>query len=101
MRMREPAHDTRLFDIEMFTPILEHHSNVRASKGQATLDPETATGRACGFERAMDNLGAIRSLLLSVRMVAVVSVRPVILVSVVLGLLASTGDPSCSPRAGA
>lgn len=47
-------------------------------------------GRAYGFERAMDNLGAILGPLLAIGLVAVVSVRTAILISVIPGLLAVT-----------
>jgi MFS family permease len=46
-------------------------------------------GRAYGFERAMDNLGAIGGPLLALGLVAVIGVRGAILVSVVPGLLAA------------
>jgi MFS family permease len=45
-------------------------------------------GRAYGFERAMDNLGAIIGPLLGIALVAAVGVRGAILLSVVPGLLA-------------
>jgi MFS family permease len=48
-----------------------------------------AYGRAYGFERAMDNLGAIGGPLLALGLVALTSVRTAILVSVVPGLLAA------------
>jgi MFS family permease len=47
-----------------------------------------AYGRAYGFERAMDNLGAIIGPLLGIALVALVGVRDAILLSVVPGLLA-------------
>ena len=46
-------------------------------------------GRAYGFERAMDNLGAIIGPLLALLMVGLIGVRDAILVSVVPGLLAA------------
>jgi hypothetical protein len=46
-------------------------------------------GRACGFERAMDNLGAIGGPLLALGLVAVIGVRGAILVSVEPGILAA------------
>lgn len=46
-------------------------------------------GRAYGFERAMDNLGAIGGPLLALGLVAAIGVRGAILVSVVPGLLAA------------
>ncbi len=45
-------------------------------------------GRAYGFERAMDNLGAVVGPLLALALLALVGVRAAILVSVVPGLLA-------------
>jgi len=51
--------------------------------------PPEAYGRAYGFERALDNLGAIVGPLLALALVAVVGVRTAILVSVVPGLLAA------------
>lgn len=50
--------------------------------------PQAAYGRAYGFERAMDNLGAILGPLLAIALVAVFSVRTAILLSVIPGLLA-------------
>jgi MFS family permease len=47
-----------------------------------------AYGRAYGFERAMDNLGAIIGPLLGIALVALVGVRDAILLSVIPGLLA-------------
>jgi MFS family permease len=52
------------------------------------VDP-AAYGRAYGFERSMDNLGAIGGPLLALGLVAVVSVRTTILLSVIPGLLAA------------
>jgi MFS family permease len=46
-------------------------------------------GRAYGFERAMDNLGAIGGPLLALTLVALIGVRPAILLSVFPGLLAA------------
>jgi MFS family permease len=51
--------------------------------------PASAYGRAYGFDRAMDNLGAIGGPLLALGLVSVVGIRPAILVSVVPGLLAA------------
>lgn len=51
--------------------------------------PAHAFGRAYGFERAMDNLGAIIGPLLALILVAAVGVRTAILVSVLPGLLAA------------
>ncbi|MEA2195410.1 MAG: hypothetical protein QOG42_1844 [Solirubrobacteraceae bacterium] len=45
-------------------------------------------GRAYGFERAMDNLGAILGPLLGIALVAAVGVRGAILLSIIPGLLA-------------
>lgn len=52
-----------------------------------TVRPEQY-GRAYGFERAMDNLGAIGGPLLALALIAVVSVRTAILLSIFPGLLA-------------
>jgi len=49
----------------------------------------SAYGRAYGFERTMDNLGAIVGPLLALGLVALFSVRTAILVSVVPGLMAA------------
>jgi MFS family permease len=54
----------------------------------ADLVPRGAYGRAYGFERAMDNLGAIIGPLLAIALVASVGVRSAIALSVILGLLA-------------
>jgi MFS family permease len=54
----------------------------------ADVVPAAAYGRAYGFERAMDNLGAIGGPLLALGLVAVVGVRTAILLSIVPGLLA-------------
>lgn len=55
----------------------------------ADVVPASAYGRAYGFERTMDNLGAIVGPLLALGLVAAVGVRTAILVSVVPGLLAA------------
>lgn len=55
----------------------------------ADVVPAGAYGRAYGFERTMDNLGAIVGPLLALGLVAVFSVRTAILISVVPGLLAA------------
>lgn len=55
----------------------------------ADVAPVTAYGRAYGFERAMDNLGAIVGPLLALALVAALGIRTAILVSVVPGLLAA------------
>ena len=54
----------------------------------ADVVPAEAYGRAYGFERAMDNLGAIIGPLLGIALVAVVGVRSAILLSLIPGLLA-------------
>ena len=54
----------------------------------ADTAPAAAYGRAYGFERAMDNLGAIVGPLLAIALVAVFSTRTAILLSVIPGLLA-------------
>lgn len=51
--------------------------------------PSEAYGRAYGFERMMDNLGAIGGPLLAIALVAIFSVRTAILVSIIPGLLAA------------
>ena len=55
----------------------------------ADLVPAAAYGRAYGFERAMDNLGAIGGPLLALGLVALVGVRGAILASIMPGLLAA------------
>lgn len=55
----------------------------------ADVVPASVYGRAYGFERAMDNLGAIIGPLLALALVAVVGVRSAILISVIPGLLAA------------
>lgn len=55
----------------------------------ADVVPREAYGRAYGFERAMDNLGAIGGPLLALALVAVAGTRTAMLVSVVPGLLAA------------
>ena len=50
--------------------------------------PSSVYGRAYGFERAMDNLGAIIGPLLAIGLVAVFSARTAIMLSVIPGLLA-------------
>jgi MFS family permease len=52
------------------------------------VDPQ-AYGRAYGFERSMDNLGAIGGPLLALGLVAAVGTRNAMLVSVIPGLLAA------------
>lgn len=55
----------------------------------ADVVPATAYGRAYGFERAMDNLGAIVGPLLALGLVTAVGVRWAIGLSVIPGLLAA------------
>ena len=50
--------------------------------------PPSVYGRAYGFERAMDNLGAIVGPLLAIGLVAAFSTRTAILLSIIPGLLA-------------
>lgn len=54
----------------------------------ADVVPDAAYGRAYGFERMMDNLGAILGPLLGIALVAAVGVRGAILLSIIPGLLA-------------
>ena len=54
----------------------------------ADVVPRASYGRAYGFERAMDNLGAIGGPLLALALVALVGVRTAILLSIIPGLLA-------------
>ncbi|HXF73579.1 MAG TPA: MFS transporter [Actinomycetota bacterium] len=55
----------------------------------AEAAPQAASGRAYGFERAMDNLGAISGPLLGIGLVAALGVRGAILASTIPGLLAA------------
>jgi len=55
----------------------------------ADIVPSTAYGRAYGFERMMDNLGAVIGPLLAIALVALVGVRTAIGLSVIPGLLAA------------
>jgi MFS family permease len=55
----------------------------------ADAAPPEAYGRAYGFERMMDNLGAIGGPLLALALVAAFSVRTAILLSIIPGLLAT------------
>ncbi|MEX5713808.1 MFS transporter [Parafrankia sp. FMc6] len=71
----------------------------------ADVVPPTAYGRAYGFERMMDNLGAIVGPLLALGLVAAVGVRAAIGLSVLPGLLAATAiiyairhAPTTEPR---
>lgn len=54
----------------------------------ADVVPAHAYGRAYGFERAMDNFGAIGGPLLALALVALFDVRTAILLSIIPGLLA-------------
>jgi MFS family permease len=54
----------------------------------ADIAPPSAYGRAYGFERSMDNLGAIGGPLLAIVLVALVGVRTAIVISVVLAAVA-------------
>ncbi|MDQ1488878.1 MAG: hypothetical protein QOJ23_1392 [Actinomycetota bacterium] len=55
----------------------------------ADIVPPAMYGRAYGFERAMDNLGAIAGPLLGIGLVAAVGIRTAITLSVIPGLLAA------------
>jgi MFS family permease len=55
----------------------------------ADVVPAASYGRAYGFERAMDNLGAIGGPLVALALVSLVGVRTAILLSIVPGLLAA------------
>jgi len=55
----------------------------------ADVVPAHAYGRAYGFERTMDNLGAIGGPLLALLLVSLLGVRTAILLSVIPGLLAA------------
>lgn len=55
----------------------------------ADVVPPAAYGRAYGFERAMDNLGAIGGPLLAIALIALVGTREAMLISVIPGLLAT------------
>jgi MFS family permease len=55
----------------------------------ADATPPEAYGRAYGFERMMDNLGAIGGPLLALALVAAFTVRTAILLSIIPGLLAA------------
>jgi hypothetical protein len=55
----------------------------------ADLVPANVCGRAYGFERAMDNLGAIGGPLLALLLVGLIGTRNAILLSVIPGLLAA------------
>jgi MFS family permease len=55
----------------------------------ADLTPRSAYGRAYGFERSMDNLGAIGGPLLAIGLVSLVGVRTAIVLSFIPGSLAA------------
>lgn len=55
----------------------------------ADVVPPEAYGRAYGFERSMDNLGAIGGPLLAIGLVTLVGTRSAMLISVIPGLLAT------------
>ena len=55
----------------------------------ADIVPPAVYGRAYGFERAMDDLGAIAGPLLALALVGLIGVRDAILLSVIPGLLAA------------
>ena len=55
----------------------------------ADVVPAAVYGRAYGFERAMDNLGAIGGPLLALALVGLIGVRSAILLSIIPGLLAA------------
>jgi len=55
----------------------------------ADIAPAAAYGKAYGFERAMDNLGAIGGPLLALALVAAVGIRSAILISFVPGAMAA------------
>jgi MFS family permease len=67
----------------------------------AELAPPAAYGRAFGFERAMDNFGAIVGPLLAVVLVEWIGVRHAIEVSVIPGLLAAVAIFYAARRASA
>ena len=60
--------------------------------------PPVAYGRAYGFERAMDNLGAIFGPILAIELVALTSVRTAIVLSVIPGLLAAAAIAYAAAR---
>jgi MFS family permease len=55
----------------------------------ADVVPAEAYGRAYGYERAMDNLGAVFGPVFALLLISIVSVRVAILLSVIPGLLAT------------
>ena len=62
---------------------------VPARNALADIVPAGVYGRAYGFERACDNLGAIAGPLLALALVGLVGVRTAIALSVIPGLLAA------------
>jgi MFS family permease len=60
--------------------------------------PPNAYGRAYGFERAMDNLGAIFGPIFAIGLVALTSVRTAIVLSVIPGLLAAAAIAYAAAR---
>lgn len=60
--------------------------------------PPDAYGRAYGFERAMDNLGAIFGPILAIGLVVLTSVRTAIVLSVIPGLLAAAAIAYAAAR---
>ena len=60
--------------------------------------PPEAYGRAYGFERAMDNLGAIFGPILAIGLVALTSVRTAIVLSIIPGLLAAAAIAYAASR---
>jgi MFS family permease len=62
----------------------------------ADATPREAYGRAYGFERMMDNLGAIGGPILAPVLVAAFSIRTAILLSIIPGLLATVAIPTRS-----
>ena len=66
----------------------------------ADVVPADVYGRAYGFERAMDNLGAIGGPLLALALVGLVGTRGAILLSIIPGLLAALAIVYAIRRAG-
>jgi MFS family permease len=60
--------------------------------------PAALYGRAYGFERAMDNLGAIAGPLLALALVGLVGTRTAIALSIIPGLLAALAIVYGAPR---
>jgi len=63
----------------------------------ADVVPPSAYGRAYGFERAMDNLGAIGGPLLALALVGLIGVRSAILLSIIPGLTRDACDSLRDP----